>query len=69
MMKTITTNTFNGPVATTFELVKHLVGQPTEWWAILYIQQDGNTLKNKWGGYHSRNVGKPVYIQKIWNPL
>ena len=69
MLKTITTNTYKGPTATTLELVKHNVGNPTEWWAILYIDQDGQTLKNKWGGYHCRNAGKPAYINKIWKAV
>jgi hypothetical protein len=70
MIKTFTTNTFGGrSVSTTVELAKHLVGQPTEWWAILYIEQDGQTLKNKWGGYHCRNAGKPAYINKIWKAI
>ena len=70
MIKTYTTNTFGGrSVSTTVELVKHLVGQPNEWWAILYIEQDGKTLKNKWGGYHCRNAGKPAYINKIWKAV
>ena len=70
MIKTYTTNTFGGrSVSTTVELVKHLVGRPNEWWAILYIEQDGKTLKNKWGGYHCRNAGKPAYINKIWKAV
>ena len=70
MIKTYTTNTFGGrSVSTTVELVKHLVGQPNEWWAILYIEQDGKTLKNKCGGYHCRNAGKPAYINKIWKAV
>ena len=67
MLKTKTYKTFNGDSASvTFELVKHSVGNPNEWWAILYVEQDGQSLKNKWGGYHCRNAGKPAYINKIW---
>ena len=70
MQKTITTNTFKGPIATTYELVKHHVGTPSEWWAIMAIERDGKSLQNEWGGYSVRNTGCPAYIKKVWkNPL
>jgi hypothetical protein len=70
MMKTITQKTFDGQnKTTTYRLDKHNVGHPTEWWNIVYLTVDGKSLTNKWGGLHSRNVGKPLYIQKIWNTL
>jgi len=65
-----TWKTFDGRSASaTFELRKHNEGTPTEWWSILYVKQNGLTLKNKWGGFPSRNCGKPAYIQKIWNDI
>ena len=71
MMKTVSRKAFDGQgkTTTTFKLIKRNVGHPTEWWGIVYHTVDGKSLKNKWGGYHSRNIGKPVYIQKIWNTL
>ena len=74
MMKTIPWSTWStkessGIKTTTYKLIKHNVGHPTEWWGIVYLTVNGESLKNKWGGYHSRNIGKPVYIQKIWNSL
>ena len=70
MMKTVSWSTFNGQNrTTTYKLIKRNVGHPTEWWGIVYDAIDGKSLKNKWGGFHSRNVGKPTYIQKIWNTL
>lgn len=70
MMKTVSRKAFDGhDMTTTCRLDKHNVGHPTEWWGIVYLTVDGTSLKNKWGGFPSRNVGKPVYIQKIWNTL
>ena len=84
MQKTITTPTFKGPVeglrdaevkqyiryiATTYELVKHQVGTPIEWWAIVEIERDGKSTKNEWGGFPVRNTGCPAYIEKIWKKL
>ena len=64
MKKTVTTNTFNGPMATTYELVRNETFS-----TIRMIEQNGKSLKNKWGGYSVRNVGKPAYINKIWKEL
>tara|TARA_B100001778_G_C18513637_1_gene595422 strand:+ start:557 stop:787 length:231 start_codon:yes stop_codon:yes gene_type:complete len=69
MKKTVTTNTFAGPIDTTFELVKHNVGNPSEHWAILFVEQDGQSLQNKWGGFTVKNTGKPAYMKKIWKEL
>lgn len=85
MMKTKSWSTFDGQArTTTYKLIKHNVGHPTEWWGIVYHTFDGKNLKNKWGGNldfalgrdllekssigHTNN-GKPAYIQKIWNTL
>ena len=64
MKKTVTTNTFAGPLATTYELVRNETFS-----TIRAIEQNGKSLKNKWGGYSVRNVGKPAYINKIWKEL
>ena len=69
MKKTVTTNTFAGPIATTFELAKHNVGSSSEYWAILFVEKEGKSLQNKWGGFTVRNTGKPAYINKIWKEL
>ena len=64
MKKTVTTNTFAGPIATTYELVRHETFS-----TIRKIEQKGKTLKNKWGGFPSVHTGKPAYINKIWKEL
>ena len=69
MKKTVTTNTFAGPIDTTFELVKCNVGNSGEYWAILFVEKEGQSLQNKWGGFTVRNTGKPAYINKIWKDL
>ena len=69
MKKTVTTNTFAGPIDTTFELVKCNVGNSGEYWAILFVEKEGQSLQNKWGGYTVRHTGKPAYINKIWKEL
>ena len=70
MLKTKSWKSFNGiEKITEDKLVKHNVGKTNEWWGILYHTEDGKTLRNKWGGYHSRNIGKPAYIKKIWNNM
>tara|TARA_Y100000310_G_C20246735_1_gene607163 strand:+ start:297 stop:581 length:285 start_codon:yes stop_codon:yes gene_type:complete len=70
MLKTVNWKAFNGiEKVTEYRLDKHNVGQANEYWAILYQTIDGTPAINKWGGYHSRNVGKPAYIKKIWNNM
>ena len=69
MKKTVTTNTFAGPIATTFELAKHNVGSSSEYWAILFVEKVGQSLQKKGGGFTVRNTGKPAYINKIWKEL
>ena len=70
VLKTKSWKTFNGiEKITEYKLVKHNVDQANEWWGILYHTEDGVTLRNKWGGYHSRNIGRPAYIKKIWNNM
>ena len=64
MQKTITTQTFKGPIDTTLKLVDH-----GDWSAILVVKQDGKSMQNKWGGYNVRNTGKTDYIKKIWKNL
>tara|TARA_Y100000361_G_scaffold58613_1_gene51223 strand:- start:2084 stop:2377 length:294 start_codon:yes stop_codon:yes gene_type:complete len=64
MKKTITTNTFAGPLATTFELVRHETFS-----TIRKVEQNGKSLKNKWGGFPSVHTGQHGYINRLWKEL
>jgi len=37
--------------------------------SIIKTKQGGKSLKNKWGGYTSFNIGTPAYIKKKWKEL
>ena len=56
-------------MTTTYRLVKHNEGVSGEWWAILRVAQNNESLKNQWGGYSTRNNGSPKYIKKIWKNM
>ena len=64
MKKTITTNTFAGPINTTFELVRHETFS-----TIRKIEQNGKTLKNKWGGFPMVHTGQHDYINRKWSAI
>ena len=64
MKKTITTNTFAGPITTTFELVRHETFS-----TIRKIEQNGKTLKNKWGGFPMVHTGQHDYINRKWSAI
>ena len=55
---------FAGPVTTTFELVRHETFS-----TIRIVEQDGETLKNKWGGYSILHTGKHDYINRKWKAI
>ena len=57
------------PMSTTYRLVKHNEGVSGEWWAILRVGQNDESLKNQWGGYSTKNCGAPKYIKKIWKNM
>jgi hypothetical protein len=70
MEKKLYEKTFSGePMISTFKLVKHNEGVPGEWWDILRVAQNGESLQNQWGGYSTRNTGAPKYIKKIWESI
>ena len=70
MLKTTNWKNFHGKNnSTTFKLVKHCMGSPSEWWAILVVAQNGKSTQNKWGGFSVRNTGQPAYIQNKWKAL
>ena len=64
MKKTITTNTIDGPRATTYELVRHETFS-----AISKVEQNGKSLKNKWGGFPSVHIGSHDYINRKWKAI
>jgi hypothetical protein len=64
MFKTITKNTFTGTITTKLRLDDH-----DDWKAIVIVAQNGKSTKNQWGGFPVRNVGKPAYIQRIWEAV
>ena len=64
MKKTVTTNTFKGQMATTYELVRHETFS-----TIRKIEQNGKTLKNKWGGFPMVHTGQHDYINRIWKAI
>lgn len=64
MKKTVTTNTFAGPSAITYELVRHETFS-----TIRMVEQNGKTLKNKWGGFPSVHTGQHDYINRKWKAI
>lgn len=37
--------------------------------AIVILEQNGNSLRNEWGGYPTLNAGDTDYVTKIFNKL
>ena len=69
MFKTIQNNHINGTSEVTFELKKHNVETPSEWWAILQVSTNGVSHQNEHGGFPCRNTGKPAHIKRCWKEL
>jgi len=64
MKKIRTYQSFAGLVSTTFELVRHETFS-----TIRIVEQDGKTLKNKWGGYSILHTGSHNYINRKWKAI
>ena len=64
MKKTVTTNTIAGPSTITFELVRHETFS-----TIRMVEQNGESLKNKWGGFPSVHTGQHDYINRKWKAI
>ena len=64
MKKTVTKNTLAGPSAITFELVRHETFS-----TIRMVEQNGESLKNKWGGFPSVHTGSHDYINRKWKAI
>ena len=59
--------THKNPIGTTtivFELVRHETFS-----TIRMIEQNGKTLKNKWGGFPSVHTGSHDYINRKWKAI
>ena len=60
MTKTITT----GSLTTTYMVIHH-----NHFSAIVMVTQNGRNLKNEFGGYPTRNVGKKTYIENLFKKI